>query len=190
MTHLLRPGPKAIGRSWKRIPKTRNMLALVDGMSSRGVPITRVGFQMHVIIDWPSISAIESSLKAVADRGLKVKFTELGVSMKNAYSSFTLERLSGRSSAITTSLPPTRGRCQPRSGPVSPSGACGTPTAGSMSSEGPTGPCCSMPTSRPSRHCRASRKPCWGTELHGCREGWRANERTEQTLSVRYRAAP
>jgi endo-1,4-beta-xylanase len=71
--------------------KTRNMLALVDGMRSRGVPITGVGFQMHVLIDWPSISAIETSLKAVADRGLKVKVTELDVSMKNAYSSFTLE---------------------------------------------------------------------------------------------------
>jgi endo-1,4-beta-xylanase len=71
--------------------KTRNMLALVDGMRSRGVPITGVGFQMHVLIDWPSISAIESSLKAVADRGLKVKITELDVSMKNAYSSFTSE---------------------------------------------------------------------------------------------------
>lgn len=71
--------------------KTQNMLALVDGMRSRGVPITGVGFQMHVSIDWPSISAIESSLKAVADRGLKVKITELDVSMKSAYSSFTLE---------------------------------------------------------------------------------------------------
>ena len=71
--------------------KTANMLALVDGMRSRGVPITGVGFQMHVSIDWPSISAIESSLKAVADRGLKVKITELDVSMKNAYSTFTLE---------------------------------------------------------------------------------------------------
>jgi endo-1,4-beta-xylanase len=71
--------------------KTQNMLALVDGMRSRGVPITGVGFQTHVSIDWPSISAIESSLKAVADRGLKVKITELDVSMKNAYSSFTVE---------------------------------------------------------------------------------------------------
>jgi endo-1,4-beta-xylanase len=69
--------------------KTRNMLALVDGMKSRGVPITGVGFQMHVLIDWPSISAIEASLKAVADRGLKVKISEMDVSMKNAYSSFT-----------------------------------------------------------------------------------------------------
>jgi endo-1,4-beta-xylanase len=67
------------------------MLALVDGMRSRGVPVTGAGFQMHVLLDWPSISAIESSLKAAADRRLKVKITELDVSMKNTYSSFTLE---------------------------------------------------------------------------------------------------
>jgi endo-1,4-beta-xylanase len=71
--------------------KTQNMLALVDGLRSRGVPITGVGFQTHVSIDWPSISAIESSLKAVADRGLKVKISELDVSLKSAYSSFTTE---------------------------------------------------------------------------------------------------
>ncbi len=69
--------------------KTANLLALVDGMRSRGVPITGVGFQMHVTIDWPSLAAIESSMKAVADRGLKVKISEMDVSMKSAYSSFT-----------------------------------------------------------------------------------------------------
>lgn len=69
--------------------KTANLLSLIDGMRSRGVPITGVGFQMHVTIDWPSISAIESSLKAVADRGLKVKISEMDVSMKSAYTSFT-----------------------------------------------------------------------------------------------------
>ena len=71
--------------------KTANLLALVDGMKSRGVPITGVGFQMHVTIDWPSISAIEASLKAIADRGLKVKISEMDVSMKSAYTSFTPE---------------------------------------------------------------------------------------------------
>lgn len=69
--------------------KTANLLSLIDGMRSRGVPINGVGFQMHVSIDWPSLSAIEASMKAVADRGLKVKITELDVSMRNAYSSFT-----------------------------------------------------------------------------------------------------
>jgi endo-1,4-beta-xylanase len=71
--------------------KTANLLSLIDGMRSRGVPITGVGFQMHVTIDWPSITAIESSLKAVADRGLKVKISEMDVSMKSAYTSFTAD---------------------------------------------------------------------------------------------------
>lgn len=71
--------------------KTTNLLALIDGMRARGVPITGVGFQMHVTIDWPSITAIESSLKAVADRGLKVKISEMDVSMKSAYTSFTTD---------------------------------------------------------------------------------------------------
>ena len=71
--------------------KSANLLSLVDGMRSRGVPITGVGFQMHVTIDWPSITAIESSLKAIADRGLKVKISEMDVSMKSAYSSFTAD---------------------------------------------------------------------------------------------------
>lgn len=71
--------------------KTANLLSLIDGMKARGVPITGVGFQMHVMIDWPSITAIESSLKAVADRGLKVKISEMDVSMKSAYSSFTAD---------------------------------------------------------------------------------------------------
>jgi len=71
--------------------KTRNLVALVDGMRSRGVPFTGVGFQMHVSIDWPSIGAIEASMKAIADRGLKVKISELDVGMRNAYSSLTAE---------------------------------------------------------------------------------------------------
>jgi endo-1,4-beta-xylanase len=71
--------------------KTANLLALIDGMTSRGVPITGVGFQMHVTIDWPSITAIEASMKAVADRGLKVKISEMDVSMKSAYTSFTAD---------------------------------------------------------------------------------------------------
>jgi endo-1,4-beta-xylanase len=67
--------------------KTTNLLAMIDGMKSRGVPITGVGFQMHVLSDWPSISTIEAAMKAVADRGFKVKITELDVRVNNPYNS-------------------------------------------------------------------------------------------------------
>jgi GH35 family endo-1,4-beta-xylanase len=65
--------------------KTENMLSLIDGMKSRGVPITGVGFQMHVLSGWPSISVIENAMRSVADRGLKVKITELDVRVNNPY---------------------------------------------------------------------------------------------------------
>lgn len=65
--------------------KTTNLYALVDGLKSRNVPITGVGFQMHVLLDWPSTSTIEAAMKAIADRGLKVKITELDVRVNNKY---------------------------------------------------------------------------------------------------------
>jgi endo-1,4-beta-xylanase len=46
---------------------------------------------MHVSLDWPSIGAIEASLKAIADRGLKVKISELDVSVRNSYPNFNGE---------------------------------------------------------------------------------------------------
>jgi len=67
--------------------KTTRMLNLVDGLKTRGVPIDGVGFQMHVLPDWPSIANIEASFRAVAQRGLKVKITELDVRVNNKYNS-------------------------------------------------------------------------------------------------------
>ncbi|WP_045826970.1 endo-1,4-beta-xylanase [Teredinibacter turnerae] len=63
------------------------LLTLVDELLAAEVPITGVGFQMHVQIDWPSIEAIGSAFKAIADRGLKVKITELDVPINNPYAS-------------------------------------------------------------------------------------------------------
>jgi GH35 family endo-1,4-beta-xylanase len=48
-------------------------------LKARGVPITGVGIQMHVLIDWSNVSVIEQSMGDVANRGLKVKMAELGV---------------------------------------------------------------------------------------------------------------
>jgi endo-1,4-beta-xylanase len=67
--------------------KTDNMLSLVDGLIARDVPITGVGFQMHVLVDWPDVSVIEQAMRNVADRGLKVKITELDVRVNNPYNS-------------------------------------------------------------------------------------------------------
>lgn len=65
--------------------KTDHMLSLIDGLVARGVPITGVGFQMHVLSTWPSVATMESAMRAVADRGLKVKISELYVRVNNQY---------------------------------------------------------------------------------------------------------
>lgn len=50
-------------------------LNLIDG----------VGFQMHVYMDYPSISNFENAFQEVVDMGLKVKVTELDVAVVNPY---------------------------------------------------------------------------------------------------------
>jgi endo-1,4-beta-xylanase len=65
--------------------KTTNMLAMIDGLLARKVPITGVGFQMHVFVDWPSAANIEAVFQQVVNRGLKVKISELDVRINNPY---------------------------------------------------------------------------------------------------------
>ncbi len=65
--------------------KFQTMQAMLDGMLARQVPITGIGFQMHVMLDYPSVDTIRASFKAIADRGLKVKISELDVPLNNPY---------------------------------------------------------------------------------------------------------
>lgn len=67
--------------------KLNGVLAMVDDFQTRDVPISGVGFQMHIFQDWPSTNDIKKSFKAVVDRGLKVKVTELDIPYNNPYSS-------------------------------------------------------------------------------------------------------
>lgn len=61
------------------------LVELVDDLLAANVPIDGVGFQMHVQIDYPSASAIGAAFKTFADKGLKVKVTELDVPVNNPY---------------------------------------------------------------------------------------------------------
>lgn len=67
--------------------KHQCLLNLVDELVADNVPIDGVAFQMHVQIDWPSADAIGAAFKNIADRGLKVKITELDVPLNNPYAS-------------------------------------------------------------------------------------------------------
>jgi endo-1,4-beta-xylanase len=67
-------------------PKLNAVLNMVDDFKARDIPIDGIGFQMHIYMDYPAIGAIRSSFKAVVDRGLKVKVTELDIPINNPYS--------------------------------------------------------------------------------------------------------
>ncbi|MFZ6720554.1 endo-1,4-beta-xylanase [Undibacterium sp. Ji49W] len=57
------------------------MLGMIDDFKARQIPIHGIGFQMHVDVDYPSIAQIRKSFRAVADRGLKVRISELDVAV-------------------------------------------------------------------------------------------------------------
>jgi len=61
--------------------KLDRILVMVDDFLSRDVPIDGIGFQMHVDTESPGMDAIRSAFAKVVARGLKVKITELDVSV-------------------------------------------------------------------------------------------------------------
>jgi endo-1,4-beta-xylanase len=66
--------------------KLKTLTEMLDGFKARSVPITGVGFQMHIFMDWPSVATISASFKQIVDRNLKVKITELDIPINNPYS--------------------------------------------------------------------------------------------------------
>jgi endo-1,4-beta-xylanase len=67
--------------------KTTALVNLVQRLLDNNVPIGGVGFQMHVLNDWPSIDNIRASLaKIVAlSPNLKIRISELDVRINNPY---------------------------------------------------------------------------------------------------------
>lgn len=61
--------------------KLDRILAMADDFLARGVPIDGIGFQMHVDTESPGIEAIRAAFAKVAARGLKIRITELDVSV-------------------------------------------------------------------------------------------------------------
>ncbi|WP_245792348.1 endo-1,4-beta-xylanase [Teredinibacter waterburyi] len=63
--------------------KTAAMVSLVTDLVARDIPIDGVGFQMHILSDWPSANAIKNTFQDVVDLGLMVKITELDITMNS-----------------------------------------------------------------------------------------------------------
>lgn len=64
-----------------RLNKT---LQIAEALKEEGT-IDGVGFQMHIYMDYPSLSHFENAFQQVVDMGLKVKITELDIAVVNPY---------------------------------------------------------------------------------------------------------
>ncbi len=61
--------------------KLASVLRMADELLANNIPISGIGFQMHVNYDWPSAQTIGTTFAKVAAKGLKVKVTELDIKM-------------------------------------------------------------------------------------------------------------
>ncbi len=68
--------------------KLSAVLTMLDDFQARGIPIDGIGFQMHIEQTWPDINTIRNAFSAVASRGVKVKISELDISL-NANEAYT-----------------------------------------------------------------------------------------------------
>jgi len=62
-------------------PKFDALLALVDRLAERGVPLDAIGFQLHLFASYDQYDELAAHMAAVAQRGLDVHITELDVAL-------------------------------------------------------------------------------------------------------------
>lgn len=67
--------------------KFGHVIDMAEDFLDRGIPISGIGFQMHIQVDWPRMDDIRATFKAVVDLGLKVKISELDIPVNNPYAS-------------------------------------------------------------------------------------------------------
>ena len=60
-------------------PKRKGAIALIQKLKAQGVPITAIGLQDHVKLDWPSPEQEDETLTELSRLGLKLMITELDV---------------------------------------------------------------------------------------------------------------
>ncbi len=59
--------------------KRKGALDLVKKLKAKGVPITGVGLQDHLSMDWPSVQQLDATISEFGKLGMKVMITELDV---------------------------------------------------------------------------------------------------------------
>jgi len=59
--------------------KRNGAIELIKKLKSQGVPVTGVGIQEHVNMEWPTVEQLEATIAALGKLGVKVMITELDV---------------------------------------------------------------------------------------------------------------
>jgi endo-1,4-beta-xylanase len=62
-------------------PKRKGALALIKKLQTEGIPVSAVGLQDHVKLDWPSVEQENATILDFASLGVKVMITELDVDL-------------------------------------------------------------------------------------------------------------
>ncbi|HET9238363.1 MAG TPA: endo-1,4-beta-xylanase [Oligoflexus sp.] len=65
--------------------KLKKLLVLIRRLKAEGIPLAGVGFQGHYNLGWPGVDLIEQAFQAVIAEGLKVKVSELDVTVYSDY---------------------------------------------------------------------------------------------------------
>jgi endo-1,4-beta-xylanase len=89
-------------------PKQKGAIALIKKLQAEGIPVTAIGLQDHVQMDWPTREQEDAAISAFASLGLKVMITELDVNVLGGKQTAEITEMahSGGSNVYTNGLPP------------------------------------------------------------------------------------
>jgi endo-1,4-beta-xylanase len=89
-------------------PKRNGAIALIKKLQAEGIPVTAIGLQDHVQMDWPTMEQEDATISAFARLGLKVMITELDVNVLGGKRTAEITEMAhqGSSNVYTNGLPP------------------------------------------------------------------------------------
>ncbi len=89
-------------------PKRSGAIALIKKLQAEGVPVTAIGLQDHVQMDWPTTEQEDATISDFARLGLKVMITELDVNVLGGKRTAEITEMAnqGTSNAYANGLPP------------------------------------------------------------------------------------
>ncbi len=88
--------------------KRNGAIALIKKLQAEGIPVTAIGLQDHVKMDWPTVEQEDATISAFAALGLKVMITELDVNVLGGKQTAEITEMANQagSNAYTNGLPP------------------------------------------------------------------------------------